>query len=162
MGSRVHFKSELGAVAIDLRDGEAVRSATERMAPDFEQFLVESMVQPVVCELIVGVNRDPTFGLTLLIGAGGTLVELVDDCVSLLLPVQRNDIRTAIATLKVHDLIGGHRGQAAGDLEAVIDSIEAIARYADLHKHSLIELDVNPLCVLTDSAVAVDAFIRKS
>ena len=160
VSSELSHKSERGAVAIDLGDSDAVRSATQRMMPDFEQFLVEKMVQPVVCELIVGINRDPTFGLALLIGAGGTLVELVDDSVSLLLPVQREEIRAAIATLKVHELIDGHRGKAAGDLESVIDSIEAIARFAIARKDSLLELDVNPLAVLPQGAVVVDAFIR--
>ena len=100
--------------------------------PDFNEFLVETMVQSVVCELIVGVHRDPTFGLALTVGAGGTLVELVDDSVTLLFPAHRDEIRAAIETLKVYDLIAGHRGNAAGDIESTLDAIEAIARYADL------------------------------
>jgi acyl-CoA synthetase (NDP forming) len=160
VSSELAHKSELGAVAVDLRDAEAVRDATGRMAPEFEEFLVETMVQSVVCELIVGVNRDATFGLSLTIGAGGVLVELVNDSVSLLLPVQRADIKIALRTLKVHKLIKGFRGKAAGDEESVIDAIEAIAGFALAHNDSLLELDVNPLCVQADGAVAVDAFIR--
>jgi hypothetical protein len=118
------------------------------------------MVQSVVCELIVGINRDPTFGLTLTVGAGGLLVELIHESASLLLPVQREEIRAAIRSLKVHKLIDGYRGQSAGDLDSVVDAVEGIARYAIAHNDSLLELDVNPLCVLPDGAVAVDAFIR--
>jgi acyl-CoA synthetase (NDP forming) len=160
VSSDLSHKSELGAVAVNLRDDDAVRVATQGMAANFDQFLVETMVQSVVCELIVGVTRDPTFGLTLTIGAGGILVELVDDSVSLLLPVQRPEIRAAIQTLKVFELIKGHRGKASGDVESTIDSIEAVARYAIAHNDKLLELDVNPLCVLTEGSVAVDAFIR--
>jgi len=152
-------KSELGAVAINLCDDAGVQEATQRMG-GFDQFLVESMARSVVCELIVGVTRDPTFGLTLSIGAGGVLVELVNDSVSLLLPVQREEIHAALQTLKVHKLISGYRGKAAGDIDSVIDSIEAIARYAIANNDRLLELDVNPLCVLADGAIAVDAFIR--
>jgi acetyl-CoA synthetase len=159
VSSELAHKSELGAVAINLCDDAAVQEATQRM-DGFDQFLVESMVQSVVCELIVGVTRDPTFGLTLTIGAGGILVELMNDSVSLLLPVQRQEIRAAIQTLKVHKLISGYRGKAAGDIECLVDSVEAIARYAIANNDRLLELDVNPLCVLADGAVAVDAFIR--
>jgi len=118
------------------------------------------MAQSVVCELIVGVARDPSFGLTLTIGAGGILVELLKDSVALLLPVQRETIRSAIQSLKVYKLIEGYRGKEAGDLASVIDAIEAIVRYAVANNGSLLELDVNPLCVLPDGAVAVDAFVR--
>ena len=160
VSSELSHKSELGAVVVNLADADAVRVATERLASDFDQFLVESMVQSVVCELIVGINRDPTFGLTLTVGAGGLLVELIHESASLLLPVQREEIRAAIQSLKVHKLIEGYRGQSAGDLDSVVDAIEGIARYALAHNDSLLELDVNPLCVLPDGAVAVDAFIR--
>ena len=160
VSNELSHKSELGAVAVNLVDGDAVRAATKNMASDFEQFLVEEMVQSVVCDLIIGISRDPTFGLTLTIGAGGILVELIDDSVSLLLPVQREELHAAIRTLRVYELIKGYRGKAAGDIESVIDAIEGIARYAAAHNDSLLELDVNPLCVLADGAVAVDAFIR--
>jgi len=160
VSSELSHKSELGAVVVNLADADAVRVATERLASDFDHFLVESMVQSVVCELIVGINRDPTFGLTLTVGAGGLLVELIHESASLLLPVQREEIRAAIQSLKVHKLIEGYRGQSAGDLDSVVDAIEGIARYALAHNDSLLELDVNPLCVLPDGAVAVDAFIR--
>ena len=79
---------------------------------------------------------------------------------SLLLPVQREEIRSAVQALKVHKLIEGYRGKEAGDIESVVDAVEAIVRYAIAHNGSLLELDVNPLCVLPDGAVAVDAFIR--
>jgi len=82
--------------------------------------------------------------------------------VSLLLPVQRDDIRAAVASLKAYKLIQGFRGKPAGDLESVVDAVEAIVRYAIANKHCLLELDVNPLCVLADGAVAVDAFIWNS
>ena len=159
VSSELAHKSELGAVTINLPDSVAVQDATQRMG-DFEQFLVESMAESVVCELIVGITRDPTFGLTLTIGAGGVLVELLEDSVTLLLPVQREDIRASIQTLKIHKLIQGYRGKAAGDIDSVIDSVDAIARYAMANNDSLLELDVNPLCVMADGAVAVDAFIR--
>jgi acyl-CoA synthetase (NDP forming) len=154
-------KSEAGAVAVNLADEQAVAAATEGMAMQFDRFLVEKMVAPIVAELIVGLNRDPDFGLTLLIGAGGTLVELVDDTASLLLPTTEEDIRNAIESLKVVKLISAYRGGAAGDLDAVVETIRRIADYAVAMADRLVELDVNPLVVQASGAVAVDALIRQ-
>lgn len=153
-------KSEAGAVAIGLADADAVQAATDMMAQSFDRFLVEAMAGPTVAELIVGISRDPSFGLTLLLGSGGTLVELIDNTVSLLLPVARADIAQAIQALKVGQIIGGFRGGATGDMDAVLDAVEAIVRYAEANSEQLLELDVNPLLVTPDSAIAVDAFIR--
>jgi len=161
VSSALAHKSEAGAVAVGLDTAAAVRDATDRMAKKFDRFIVEKLVGPTVAELIVGVSRDKTFGLTLLIGTGGTLVELLDDTVSLLLPVQRDEIAAAVRSLKAGALIDAYRGGPAGDFETVLDAIEAIAAYAVDHADSLQELDVNPLLVTTGAAVAVDVLIRK-
>jgi acetyl-CoA synthetase len=160
VSNNLAHKSEAGAVMIGLADEAAVRKATETMVADFDQFLVETMARPTVVELIVGVSRDSTFGLSLLIGVGGTMVELLDDTVSLLLPASRDDISTAIQALKVARIIEGYRGGIAGDMNAVLDAVEAIARYAVDNSDRLLELDVNPLLLTPDAAIAVDAFIR--
>jgi len=160
VSSELAHKSEAGAVIIGLSDEVAVRRATKTMAANFDRFLVEAMAGPTVAELIVGVSRDATFGLSLLIGTGGTMVELLEDTASLLLPASRADIAAAIQSLKVARLIEGFRGSVAGDMNAVLDAIEAIARYAVTNSDRLLELDVNPLLVTPDVAIAVDAFIR--
>ena len=155
-------KSEAGAVALNLEDAAAVAAATKRMSTTFDRFLIEEMLCPVVAELIVGVSRDTTFGVTLLLGSGGTLVELLEDTVSLLLPVQREEIAAAVRSLRVSALIDGYRGAPAGDFEAVLDAIEAIAAFAVANAATLQELDVNPLIVTPDAAVAADALLRKA
>ena len=162
VGSNIAHKSDIGAVAVNLDSIDAVQDAAAKMSQQFDRFLVEKMVGPSIAEIIIGVNRDATFGLTLLIGAGGTLVELVDDTVSLLLPAQRHEIQDAIMSLKVARLIQSYRGAEAGDLNAAIDAAVAIAAYAVENNDTLLELDVNPLIVLPQGAVAVDAFIRKN
>ena len=136
-------------------------TATAAMAQNFDRFLVEKMVGPAVAEIIVGISRDSAFGLTLLIGAGGTLVELLDDTASLLLPAQRHDIEAAIRTLKVARLVDSYRGSEPGDFDAIVDTVAAIAGYAVENNDTLAELDINPLLVLSKGAVVVDAFVRK-
>lgn len=155
-------KTDVGAVAVNLRDSVAVTEALQGMSGRFDRFLVEEMANHASAEMIVGVSRDDTFGLSVLVGAGGTMVELLDDTVSLLLPLQRRDIEAGIAELKMARLIEGFRGQVVVSRAAVLDAVEAIGRYAVEHCASLLELDVNPLLVLSDRVVVVDALIRKT
>jgi len=161
-------KSELGAVKLMLNSSEevvlAVKEISQSVAASHgtvETFLVEHMVTGAVAELIIGIKRDEQFGPALVIGAGGILVELMTDSVSLLLPVDREAVAAALGSLKVAKLLRGYRGKPAGDIEAVIDAILSIAAFAEDHWEELQELDVNPLLVLPEGrgVVAVDALI---
>lgn len=162
VSSDIAHKSDVGAVAVNLGNEEAVAGATAMMVKDFDCFLVEKMAGTTVAEIIIGVSRDETFGLTLLLGAGGTLVELLDDTASLLLPVQRHEIEVAIGTLKIAKIIDSYRGGQKGDFDAIVKAVIAVAAYAVENNDSLAELDVNPLIVLPEGAIAVDAYVRKS
>ena len=157
-------KTEAGGVKLNLRNADEVRAAVAAMRHLSDRFLVERMARDVVAELIVGVHRDPQFGLALTVGAGGILVELLKDAVTLLLPASREDIRAALAKLKTWPLLTGFRGRPEGDVDAVVDAVMAVARYADAHASTLQELDVNPLLVLPrgQGTLAVDALIRLS
>ncbi len=90
----------MAAVCLNLANAEAVRAAALSLAPLKCDFLVEKMVQGGVAELIIGIARDPQFGLYLTIGAGGVMVELWNDTRSLLLPASRDEIREALLTLR--------------------------------------------------------------
>ena len=151
-----------GAVALNLSTIADVEAAFAKMSHLSDRFLLEEMQQDAVCEIIIGVKRDPQFGLALVIGSGGVLVNLIEDSASLLLPTQREDIETALDGLKVARLLAGYRGKAAGDRDALIKAITTVADWAMENSQSLFELDVNPLLVLPDGhgAIAVDALIR--
>jgi acetyl-CoA synthetase len=155
-------KTEAGGVQLNLRTASEVQAAVAAMAHLASEFLVEHMARDVVAEIIVGISRDAQFGLALTLGAGGVLVELLQDTATLLLPVSRGDIHTALQGLKTWPLLTGYRGKASGDVEALIDAVAAIAAYARAHADCLLELDVNPILVLpTGSGVlAVDALIH--
>ncbi|MBT8100143.1 MAG: acetate--CoA ligase family protein, partial [Gammaproteobacteria bacterium] len=160
VASDLAHKTEQRAVSLNLQDEDALSKAVESMRDRFDQFLVERMVGPAVAEFIVGIHRDPIFGVSLLIGSGGTLVELFGDTVSLLLPVQRHEIESAMSGLKANRLLDGYRGMPTGDREAVMDAIERIGHYAGAHSDDLIEVDINPLLATPDGAIAVDAKLR--
>ena len=155
----IAHKTESGGVLLDLGDADAVAAAAARLCALAPRLLVERMHKGAVAELIVGITSDTQFGSALVIGAGGVLTELLADSVTLLLPATRAEIETALASLKVWRLVTGFRGKS-GDSNAVIGAIESIAAFAIENEGLVEELDVNPLLVFPDGAVAVDALIR--
>lgn len=158
----VAHKTEAGAVALNLKDAKAVLDAASKMAAT-DGFLVEKMIDRPVAELIVGASRDPVFGLTLTLGAGGIFVELLEDSVILPLPTTRSEISEAISRLKIEKLIVGYRGRPKGDLEATVTAVARAADYVVMNAARLEELDINPLMVLPEGhgVAAVDALIRR-
>jgi acyl-CoA synthetase (NDP forming) len=171
VGAKFLHKSDMGAVALNLQTAEEVAAAVVNMSNAVashgvaaEKFLVERMVGGTVAELIVGINRDDQFGPALVIGAGGILVELIADSASLLLPTNRDVVRNAVLGLTSAKLLAGFRGKPAGDIEAVVDAVMAVATYAEQQWDQLQELDINPLMVLPEGkgVVAADALIRLS
>ena len=162
VGSELAHKSELGAVALDLRDQAAVEAAARRMAQIGEAILIEPMIADGVAELILGVVRDPQVGLCLVLGSGGVLVELLADRALLLLPTTAEAVRSALMGLKVAPLLQGFRGRPVGDVDAVVAAAMAVASFALAHAGRLVELDVNPLIVRPagNGAVAADVLIR--
>jgi hypothetical protein len=96
----------------------------------------------------------------MVLASGGTLVELVHDSRTLLLPTDRESVAEALATLKVAKLLTGFRGRPAGDREAAIDTVLAVAAFAETQRDTLEELEINPLLVLTDGVAAVDVLLR--
>ena len=155
----VPHKTEAGAVALGLVDAEAVLRAAGRM-PGGSRFLVERMVQGAVAELILGVLRDPAHGLALTIGAGGVLAELLADTATLMIPAAEEDVRAGIASLRSAPLLDGFRGRPHGDIDAVVRAAMAVQAFASANADRLLELDINPLIVRPEGAVAADALVR--
>ena len=164
LNAALAHKTDVGGVRLDLRDATAVEEAAAAMAHLSDRVLIEPMQSRALAELIVGVTRDAEFGLALTVGAGGVLADLIDDHATLLLPASTAEIEAALRSLKIAKLLDGYRGAGCGDWPALIASVELIARYAEAHRATLIELDVNPLLVFAagSGAVAVDAVIRLS
>lgn len=155
----VAHKSEAGAVKLNLRDAEALRTAAAAMAGLGTGLYVERMVTGAVAELIVGVTRDPLFGPVMTVGSGGVLVELLKDSRTLLLPSSRDEIEAALRSLRLFPLLDGYRGRPKADLAAAIDAIAAIAAFALTNVDELVELDVNPLIMCERGAWAADALM---
>jgi acetate---CoA ligase (ADP-forming) len=174
LSAALPHKTEAGAVMLGIRGADEARKAAQRIAANvaahdpklrIDRFLVEPMVEGAVGELLVGIKRDPQFGLVLVMAAGGILAELLRDSVSLLLPVTEGEVEAALRRLRSFALFDGFRGRKRADLPAAVAAILAVARYAEANSDRLLELDVNPLLLLPagegagKGALAVDALI---
>ena len=153
-------KTELGAVMLNINDPLALKKACQDLFKIGSSLLIEKMVQDSVAELIVGVGLDPIFGKYIIIGSGGIFVELFQESIPLLFPVNREDVSLALSKLKVFPLINGYRGNPEGDVEMIIDCVMATVKLVS--ENDIDELDINPLLVLKrgSGVIAVDTLIK--
>jgi acetate---CoA ligase (ADP-forming) len=156
-------KTEAGGVILDLASPQEVAAAAETLIaaakkthPDakIDGFLVQEMVSGV--ETIVGTQSDPLYGPMLLIGAGGVLVELIGDAAMRLLPIDETEVAAMIDSLKIKRLLDGHRGKPPADRKALEAAALALARFYLDHRARIEEIEINPLIVRPQGAVAVD------
>lgn len=148
-------KSESGAVRLNL----ASLDAEEEMA-GANGYLAEEMVTDGVAELLVGLRRMEPYGLTMVLGLGGTAAELLADTVTLIAPVTASEIDAALRRLRLWPTLDGFRGRARADIDAAIDTVLGLQALA-LDHQELIDIEINPLILCTDGCVAVDAIIRR-
>ena len=170
LSSHLPHKTEAGAVALGIAGAKEAEAVVARIRQNIAQrhpgltidrFLVEPMIEDGIGELLVGVKRDPRFGLVLLLAAGGVLVEILGDSRCLLLPTSGGEVEAALRRLKLFPLFDGFRGRPKADLGAAVEAVLAVAAYAEANAANLLELDVNPLILRPEGkgAVAVDALI---
>jgi acetyltransferase len=161
----ITHKSELKGVEVDLADAGAVRKAFDAITRSARSALPDAAIRGVTVqkmyggaqELIVGVRRDPQFGALLLVGTGGTEVELLRDISTSTTPVTAAQARSMLASTHAGARLKGWRGKPAGDAEAVVDAMVRLARAA-VDFPAIDELEINPLFALRagEGAVAVD------
>jgi acetate---CoA ligase (ADP-forming) len=161
-GAHLEHKTEVGGVVLNVRTEADAQQAALRLAKLSDTVLVEEMLTDGVAEILIGVIVDPQFGQVLVLGAGGILTEIMSDSVSLLPPWTHASIESALRRLTVAKLLHGYRGKPPADVDALIETILCVARYAAANVATLIEIDVNPVIVRPsgNGAVAVDTMIR--
>ena len=159
-GAKLAHKTELNGVRLNIQNVKTLKEACDDLFKISPELLIEKMIESPICELIIGMDYDPTFGKHIIVGGGGVFVELIQDSSVLILPVSREDIRLALSNLKVFKLLEGYRGGMKGDIEAVIDSVMSVIEL--IRTNAVEELDINPLLVLkgSDGVVAADTLIK--
>jgi acetate---CoA ligase (ADP-forming) len=141
----IAHKSEHGGVVLSLRDANAVREAYTRMAAALGPRVMLAHMLPPGPELALGAVRDPQFGPVVVLGAGGTLVELLEDRVAALPPFGPATARRLLDRLRLRRLLDGFRGRAATDMVALADLIARFSVLVDVFAPAVLEIDVNPV-----------------
>ncbi|MGR3813073.1 MAG: acetate--CoA ligase family protein [Cognatishimia activa] len=152
-------KSDVGGVYL-ARDTKEEAIAAAHAMP-CETWLVEELVDGTIAELLVGVVKDPAHGFVLTLAAGGTLTELLQDGRSLLVPAGDAEITEALSELRIAKQLNGYRGAAPADMPSVLAAIRAVQDYVMANAEGLEEIEINPLLCTAETAVAVDALIRR-
>ncbi|HLG69109.1 MAG TPA: acetate--CoA ligase family protein [Chloroflexota bacterium] len=147
----VTHKTERGGVVLGLDSPQAVRAAAERLG---QPVLVQKQIAGGI-EMILGLQTDPQLGAFVLCGMGGIWAEALDDVAIRPLPLRQGEARDMIDSLRSRKLLDGLRGALPSDLDALAAAIEALA----CSGLDVKELDVNPLIVLPDGVLAVDALV---
>lgn len=148
-------KTEAGAVRLGLTslDGQVEM-------PGATGYLVEEMVTGAVAEVLLGLRRDPVYGVTLTLGMGGVAAEVLADTVTLVLPVTEAQVLETARGLRLWPLLDGYRGRPRADMAAVAEIAVRLGRLMQ-SDDSLEEIEINPIMVRENGAVAVDALIRR-
>jgi acetyl coenzyme A synthetase (ADP forming)-like protein len=166
VSQQVVHKTDAGGVVTGIRNAAEAGSAFEKIGREvrshvpgavIDGVLVEQQL-PAGLELIIGGKVDPAFGRVLTIGAGGTLVELLRDVATRVLPVDEQEIRAMVRGLKSYPLIRGYRDQPARDEEAFIAMVTGAAAWF-FSSPRVVEFDINPVLLYEKGGCAVDARI---
>ena len=163
-GPGLEHKTDAGAVELGVAVDEveaACRRVAQRVAVRAPQarldgFLVEEMA-PDGIDCVVGAVWEQPFGHLMMVGLGGTAVEVLGDVAFGLAPMGVAEAEQLIRSLRSYPLLDGHRGAAPLDVGALAEALSAISRLCAGFGPALSELDVNPIRVLPEGVIALDA-----
>lgn len=165
----IPHRSEHGLVALGLSTEAELRQAWGRLdqrlaAMGAETKDVARLVQAQVntgVEAIIGIGRDPEIGPFVAFGAGGVLVEILDEMAVRPLPLCEGEAEEMVRQSRLMRLLDGYRGQPKCDVGALIDCIEKVAAFADAERDRIREIDINPILVRPtgQGCIVVDALI---
>ena len=166
----IPHKSDVGGVALGLRDAADARAAFERIQASARRARPDARIDGVLAarmvhggvECIAGVHRDAVFGPVLMFGLGGIHVEVLRDVTLRVLPITRDDALAMVRELRAFAILDGARGQAPVDLESIADALCALADFALRAGDSLVSAEINPLIARAadeGGVIAVDALV---
>ena len=166
--AEVVHKVDVGGVAVGIADSDAAKAAYESIVASVKKHQPEAKIKGVTVqkmiggaeEVILGIKRDPSFGPVVMFGLGGTFVEIFQDVVFRVAPIETTSVARMVREIKGWPLLSGARGRTPRDVAKVEECIERISQLA-VDCPEIKELDMNPLFVLDEGqgAVVVDARI---
>ena len=155
----IAHKSDCGGVIVSIENNQSLESAYLDLETRLgKRVLIMPMIGTGV-EVSVGMKNDAQYGPLLILAAGGILIELLEDRVFKLAPVNAEQARTMLVQLKVSRLLAGVRGRPAADIDALIDLIVRFSQMIVALSDSIAEIDLNPVIVTQAGCTIVDALV---
>ena len=157
-------KTEVGGIRLSLKTEPDLRLAHDELMANVRKrapgaslsgVIVQEMIGAGV-ELVVGLQNNPTFGLVVMVGMGGILVEVLRDVSFRKAPVSVREADAMLDELRTRAILDGVRGRPAVNRKAVAELISAVSRFGAAHSARLRELDLNPVVATPGGVVAVD------
>ena len=159
---KIIHKTELKGVFTNVESETEVKKNINHLSKLGNSFLIEKMIKNKVAEIIIGIKVDDQFGPLIVIGSGGIYTELINDSVTLLLPLTKQIVLDAINNLKISKLLYGYRGNEEGDINALVETVLKLGKFVEKNASNLVEADINPLiiCNKGKGVIAADALIH--
>ena len=159
-------KTDVGGVKLGINSPDEAEQAFLDITSTVRRRMPGALIQGVNIyemteggrEVIIGVTHDSTFGHMLMFGLGGIYVEILKDVSFRVVPVTETDVREMIHEIRTYSLLKGARGERPVDIEAIVDALLRL-NWLVMKFPEINELDINPLVVMTEGAVALDARI---
>ncbi len=160
-------KTEVGGVLTGIADEAAARAAfgtieknlaEHRPVAAFKGVRLQEMAGEGY-DMFVGGKYDESFGPVVFFGMGGIYVEVFRDVACAICPAGEAEIRSRLEQLRCFAILSGSRGKTAGDVDAFVDVVMRVSRLMAAFP-AIKELDINPVRIFTDGALALDARIR--
>ncbi|WP_235911867.1 bifunctional acetate--CoA ligase family protein/GNAT family N-acetyltransferase [Mesorhizobium xinjiangense] len=169
LSKEISHKSDVGGVVLDIATPEAaveaVHDIEERLRKTGDAGKIDGfVVQPMVTrkgaqEVILGIGRDPIFGPTVLFGAGGTAVEILDDTAIALPPLDNLLSGDLIDRTRIGRLLAGYRDRPPADRKAIVRALNALSQLI-VDFPCIVSTDINPLLADSEGVIALDARIE--
>lgn len=170
VSEQILHKTEAGGVRLGIDSEEqareafaAIRQTVAQRRPDavIDGILVEKMLPAGGREMLIGVHRDEAFGPVLTVGLGGIFVEVLKDVAHRVIPITPADAHDMLREIRYFQLLEGVRGQAPADIAALEALLVRVSDFADQHRDTLLELDLNPVWVGAsgEGAIPLDALL---
>lgn len=156
-------KSDVGGVVVGVSDDRELEEVYQRMSGlrGFQGLLLDQMIQGI--EMIVGAKEDPQFGTVVVVGIGGTSVEVYKDVSIRMAPVSFADAMDAIASIKGRKLLEGYRGRTPVNKEKLAELIACFSEMAFGMRDEVESIDLNPVLCDREKAMIADArFLLKN
>jgi len=150
-------KTDVSGVKLNIQTKKELYGVFEEMSNRFpgENFLVGKMEEKGI-ELITGLIKDPTFGLTIMFGIGGIFTEIYKDVTFRLIPIEKYDVEEMLKEIKGAALLEGFRGIKV-NRDAVIELMLNVSRLAQDFEKYIDQMDLNPVFAREKDVVVVDA-----